>query len=261
MKILAIMGSAHRGNTLEITQRIEAKLGQLGEVDFEYLHLKDMNLKPCTGCYRCFVRGEDSCPLRDDRAIISQKMEEADGVIFVTPVYSMHVSYLMKIFVDRFAYTFHRPRYCGRYALTVTAAGTIGIKETLKYLKMVATIWGFDLVGELGIMAPPKNTLYEVLGKQKDRTDEVVGRFYTAIKEKKPKILSLSDHITFRAMGAVYSRLETASPVDYRYWKEKGWFEKDARYFCENVRTNFFMDIVARLVALMVSRKMNKSGA
>jgi len=261
MKFLAIMGSPHSGNTLEITQRIETKLRQLGEIEFEYLHLKDIEIKPCRGCFQCFVRGEDSCPLKDDRAIISQKIEEADGVIFVTPVYSMHVSYLMKIFIDRFAYTFHRPRYFGKYALTVSVAGSIGLKETLKYLKMVATVWGFDLVGELGIMAPPKNTLYGILGKHKDRTDEMVNRFYFAIKEKKPKKLSFSDHITFRAMRAVYSRLEKASPVDYMYWKEKGWFEKDARYFSANVRANFFMDIIARIIELMVSRQMNKAEA
>lgn len=261
MKILAIMGSPHSGNTLEITQRIETKLRQLGDIEFEYIHLKDINLKPCRGCFQCFIKGEDSCPLKDDRAIISQKIEEADGVIFVTPVYSMHVSYLMKMFIDRFAYIFHRPRYFGKYALTVAAAGGIGLKETLKYLKMVTTGWGFDLVGELGIMAPPKNTLYGIMGKQKDRTDEMVSRFYTAIKEKKPKKLTLTDHITFRAMRAVYSRLKTASPIDYRYWEERGWLKKDARYFCANVRANFFKDTIARIIALMVSRQMNKAEA
>lgn len=31
MKIVAIMGSPHKGNTLEITERIEEKLTQLGD--------------------------------------------------------------------------------------------------------------------------------------------------------------------------------------------------------------------------------------
>ena len=47
--------------------------------------------------------------------MIARKIDEADGVIFVSPAYSMHVSYLFKRFVDRFACTFHRPCYWGKY--------------------------------------------------------------------------------------------------------------------------------------------------
>ena len=36
VKILAIMGSPHKGNSLEFTQRIEEQLQQLGDVAFEY---------------------------------------------------------------------------------------------------------------------------------------------------------------------------------------------------------------------------------
>ena len=46
MKIIAIMGSPHKGNTLELTQRVEERLKTLGDMDFEYLHLKDADLKP-----------------------------------------------------------------------------------------------------------------------------------------------------------------------------------------------------------------------
>ncbi|MBD3255313.1 MAG: hypothetical protein GF383_09485 [Candidatus Lokiarchaeota archaeon] len=41
-------------------------------------------------------KGEDKCPLKDDREIISKKLDDADGVIFATPVYSMRISYLLK---------------------------------------------------------------------------------------------------------------------------------------------------------------------
>ena len=53
VKVLAIMGSPHNGNSLEITQRIEDKLVGLGDVDFEYIHLKDIDLQPCKGCFVC----------------------------------------------------------------------------------------------------------------------------------------------------------------------------------------------------------------
>ena len=158
MKILAIMGSPHRGNSLQATQRIEQKLAQFGDVEFDYVHLRDVELKPCRGCFVCFIKGEERCPVKDDKEMIAQKIEEADGVIFVSPVYSMHVSYLFKQFVDRFACTFHRPRYWGKYALTVAVAGNVGLKETNKYLKDMATAWGFEVVDELGYRMAPRNT-------------------------------------------------------------------------------------------------------
>ncbi len=47
--------------------------------EFEYIFLKEANLKPCIGCYNCMAKGEDKCPLRDDRAAIEQKLLAADG--------------------------------------------------------------------------------------------------------------------------------------------------------------------------------------
>jgi len=238
---------------------MEDELKKLGDVDFEYIHLKDLDIKPCKGCFVCFIKGEDYCPLDDDKEKISIKIAEADGVIFVSPVYSMHVSYLMKKFIDRFAYNFHRPRYFGKYAVTLAVTGGIGLEETLKYLKMITVCWGFQFVDQLDFIAPPRNTPIRPLMKKKDRTEEVAIKFYKAMKERKPRKLTFSDYLMFRSMQAVYSRMETMSPADYKYWNEKGWLEKDVEYFYTNVRGSFFKDIIARFMAWMTGRKIDKS--
>jgi multimeric flavodoxin WrbA len=261
IKVLAIMGSPHNGNSLEITQRIEGKLVGLGDVDFEYIHLKDIDLQPCKGCFVCFIKGEDRCPLKDDIEMIRQKVDEADGVIFVSPVYAMHVSYLMKQFIDRFAYNLHRPRYFGKYALAVAVTGNVGMGPTLKYLMDIAGGLGFDCVDQLGYLAAPKNTPLRTIATRKDRTDEVVERFYRAMVEQRPRVLSFTDHLGFRLMQAAYGRLETMSPTDYQYWKEKGWLEKETRYFHDNVRRNGFMDLIARFAGWMTGRQIDKAMA
>jgi multimeric flavodoxin WrbA len=46
----------------------------LGDVKYEYLFLKDVNLGLCKGCYMCMLRGEDQCPLKDDRATIEKNV-------------------------------------------------------------------------------------------------------------------------------------------------------------------------------------------
>ncbi len=259
MKILAIMGSPHKGNSLQATQRIEEKLAQFGDVEFEYVHLKDVELKPCRGCFVCFIKGERRCPVKDDKEMIAQKIEQADGVILVSPVYSMHVSYLFKQFVDRFACTFHRPCYWGKYALTVAVAGNVGLKETNKYLKDVAAAWGFEVVDELGYRMAPRNTPMRTIATQKDRTDEAVLKFYTTIKERPPRKLTFRDHFTFRIMQASYARLETLSPTDYQYWKEQGWLEPETVYFHNNVKANWLFDQVTRVMGWLTGRQIDSA--
>ena len=258
MRILAIMGSPHKGNTLELTYRFEKEIEALGDVDFEYIHLRNDNLQPCKGCFQCFIQGEAYCPLKDDRDEIAHRLDEADGVILVSPVYSMHVSYLFKQFVDRFAYNFHRPRYFGKYAIAIAATGGIGLDETIDYLKGVATGWGFEYVDGLGYIAPPRNTPMQVLVERRDRTGIVARKFYTAMKEQKPRGLKLVDHIHFKAMRAVYGRMETMSPFDYAYWREKGWLADGCAYFTEHAKVSLFKRLIADFIAWNMGRGMDR---
>jgi len=258
MKILTIMGSPHNGNTLEKIKNIEKKFSDYKDIEFEIINLKDIKLEPCRGCFICFIKGDTSCPIKDDKDKIFKKMDGADGVIFASPVYSMHVSYLMKLFIDRFSFTFHRPRYFGKYAISVVVAGNIGLKETSNYLKMVAKTWGFNYVDGISYCAAPKNTPMTIPPLKKDKTDDVIKKFYYAIKEKKPQKLTVSDNLGFRLMQVVYNQMETMSPYDYKYWGDKGWFQKDKKYFHENVKINIFKDAFAKLFAWIFRHQMEK---
>ena len=165
----------------------------------------------------------------------------------------------MKQFIDRFAYNLHRPRYFGKYALAVAVSGNIGLKPALKYLTDVAGGLGLDCVDQLGYLAAPKNTPLRTIATRKDRTDEIVYKFYRAIAEKRPRKLTFTDHLGFRLMQASYARLETMSPTDYKQWRERGWLEKETRYFYDNVKRNALMDLIARLLGWMTGRQIDKA--
>ncbi len=260
MNVVAVLGSPHAGNTEELTRTFERELTSLGDVDFHYIRLRESDLRPCRGCFLCFVRGEDACPLDDDHDDILCRLDAADGVVFVSPVYSMHVSCLFKLFVDRFAYTFHRPRFMGKYAVTLAATGGIGLKETLTYMRGVAVSWGFHHIGGLEYIAPPpRNTSMKALMRKKDRTREVALAFHRAMKERPPRKLSLEYHIHFTVMQAVYSRIEEMSPADYRYWKDRGWLDRKRAHFSDNVRTNPLKRLVARSIAWFTGRSIDKA--
>lgn len=137
MKIIAIMGSPRgKGSGYKIVKMIEERMKAMGKVEFEYLFLKDANLKPCLSCYNCMAKGEDKCPLKDDRAVIEQELLTADGFILSSPVYVSNVSWLMKNFIDRFAYMNHRPQFHRQKMLTVVNMGGTDNKGALTALKI-----------------------------------------------------------------------------------------------------------------------------
>jgi multimeric flavodoxin WrbA len=259
VKILAIMGSPHRGNSTDIVGKIEKRLKTYNDVDFEYILLKDMDIKPCRGCFLCFMKGKDKCPLKDDVKAIAAKMDEADGVIFSTPVYSMHVSYLLKTFIDRISYNFHRPRYFGKYSMNVVVTGNMGMKETLKYLKGLSLCWGFELTGELGFYMAPKNTTIRVFKKNKDNLEAETDKFYRAIKEKKKRRLTFVDYIMFHSTRAIFSKTGELSPTDYKYYKENGWFDKKKKFFFDNIRHNPVKSALAGFMGFMMGKQLEKS--
>jgi multimeric flavodoxin WrbA len=261
MKVLAIQGSPHKGNTFERVERLGNILASMGGVEFEHIALKDIVIQPCRGCFLCFYRGVDACPLHDDKPELARKLDEADAVVFATPVYSMHVSYLLKIFMDRFAYNFHRPRYFGKYAVGLAVAGVSGLKETLGYLKLVAQAWGYEYLGDMGYIDTPTIMAAEGFVEVKDTTEKVARLLHHAVTTKPPRKLTLRDYMHFHMMRAAYSRMEAIVPVDYAYWRDKGWLEPGAEYFMSNVKGSVLKSMVPRLMAWIVGRSMDRKFA
>ena len=134
-KITAFIGSARKKTTYQAIQEFEKHLKQQEEIDFEYVFLSEYNLKFCQGCCQCFDKGEEFCPLKDDREVLLEKIEHSDGVIFATPSYAFQVSARMKNLLDRFAFMFHRPRFFGK-AVTAIVTQAIPVGDNIrKYLE------------------------------------------------------------------------------------------------------------------------------
>lgn len=89
-----------KDNTYQLTKKVEKRIKQFGDVEFEYVFLKDLDLKTCKGCQICFNKGEDLCPLKDDMEMVEEKMHKAEGIIFTLPNYVFNVSGIMKNFID-----------------------------------------------------------------------------------------------------------------------------------------------------------------
>ena len=143
MKILALCGSHRKGNSYSVLSKIQETYP---EIDYELLMLKDANLEDCRGCYTCVRRGEQYCPHKDYREMIVQKMLDADGVVFQSPVYVNNVTSLMKKFMERLGYESHRPRFFGKPAMVMAVCGGFGAKETNQYMDDIFSSFGFNIV-------------------------------------------------------------------------------------------------------------------
>ncbi|MGI6004283.1 MAG: NAD(P)H-dependent oxidoreductase [Christensenellales bacterium] len=224
MKVLAVMGSPRkRGNTYRVVERIkESLLAYDKGIDFEFLFLQDYNLAMCAGCFTCFARGEEHCPLKDDRVVIASKMSGADGIIFAAPTYAMGVPALMKSFIDRFAYTCHRPQFFDKAFMAVaTVGGVIGTKQALQQLALLSG--GGRLVKKLGISTPPI-PMTGYAQKAKRKIQKASKAFYAALKKPARKLPGAAEWAWFHSFKSMcaFAAYREVCPADHAYYKDRG---------------------------------------
>lgn len=227
-KVTAFVGSAHKGNTHKAVVQFLNNLQALGEVEYEIVTLSNYKLGFCRGCRVCFDKGEEFCPLKDDRNVLMAKIEASDGVIFATPNYCWDMSGIMKTFIDRFGAALHRPRYFGKTFTSIVTQG-IGrgdkIVESLDFLGMTA---GFNTVKGSCI------TFLNPTEKELQKVNRILAghskRFYAALNKPAYPVPSWIMLMGFRmGRNSIKEKLDDRSR-DYRYYAEKGWFESDYFY-------------------------------
>jgi multimeric flavodoxin WrbA len=223
MKILAIMGSPKgKGSGYRIVRMIEDRMKAMGDVEFTYLFLKDGDLRLCTGCHTCMAKGEDKCPLKDDRAAIEQQLLAMDGVILSSPLYVLNVSWLMKSFIDRFAYTNHQPRFHRQRVLTVVNMGGDYPKAALSLLRNALS--GSRVVHELGVATPPWPQRSRAVAKKERTIDGAAKKLYQACLDRSLPSPTLGSLILFFVRRRIYLEVRNILPVDYAFYTGKEYY-------------------------------------
>jgi multimeric flavodoxin WrbA len=133
MKILAISCSPRKkGNTA--TLLTEALKGAQQEgAGVELYSVSDKTIEPCDGCRTCAETGQ--CHIKDDMHELFEKMLEADGIIFGTPVYFYTMSGQAKTVIDRTT-SLGRPgrSLANKVGGVVAVAGSLGLASAVKDL-------------------------------------------------------------------------------------------------------------------------------
>lgn len=245
IKILTIMGSPRKkGNSYQATKKLEDMMKSKGDYEFEYLFLKDVNLEMCKGCFNCLSKGIEYCPLKDDREMIQEKMKDADGLILVSPVYVMTVSALLKNFIDRLAYLCHRPEYHGKKALVLSTTGGMGVKETIKYMKMVVDAWGYDASSECGLVTAPWPPTDGLKNKNSKVLEKAVQKFDKSLNSLNETGVSFKNYMGFRIFQTVSENVKDYMPADYKFYKDKEYYYPAKIGFFTKITTRIMLKVI-----------------
>jgi multimeric flavodoxin WrbA len=189
--------------------------------------LGDLDLKPCRGCYSCIARGEETCPLKDDRDRVVNAMLEADGVIFASPTYVNHISGLMKSFIDRIGYESHRPRFSGKQAIAMAVCGGFGADKAAGYMDGILSTFGFNMVPQLELQCSTKSD------KENARNQKKAAAAFEALvaaiqsgQRKPPTVTQVVMFNLFKAIANAYPEQFTA---DQRYYQDKTVYFDDSK--------------------------------
>lgn len=165
VKVLAINGSPRKGgNTQAMIDESAAVLRKTG-IDVESLSVRDLDVRPCTGCESCFD-GAWRCPIKDDGVGLLKRMKRADGIILASPVYCGGVTAQLKAIMDRMVIAYQNKDLKNKVAGAICVGGGSHGGQELAVLQMVSTFAMQNM-----ILAGPDGGMPGAMGTANDKGD------------------------------------------------------------------------------------------
>lgn len=109
MKVIAFNGSPRKNwNTATLLNNALEGAASRG-AETELIHLYDLNFKGCISCFSCKLKGGKSygrCVVNDDLKPVFNRIEQADALIFGSPIYFGQVTGEMRSFLERLLFQY-----------------------------------------------------------------------------------------------------------------------------------------------------------
>lgn len=135
MKFVGILGSTRKEGNTDVLLDVALAEAQENGVLVEKIPLRDKSIAPCDGCSGCTKTGR--CVIDDDAQEICEKMLEADGIIWATPVYFWSMTGLTKTFMDRtYALLFPKLQLTNKVGGLILVAAGRGCMNTANIFHM-----------------------------------------------------------------------------------------------------------------------------
>ena len=160
MKILALIGSPRKmGNTdLLIDQILEG--ARTKGYTSEKIYLYDYTISLCRDCRNC-KKGDYVCCINDEMQQIYQLMEEADVIVFGSPVYWYGPPATMKMLLDRMRPFVENKKLKGKKAIVVapSAEGSKACGLTVEMFRLSLEYLDVDFLGQVLVEAYEKGEI------------------------------------------------------------------------------------------------------
>jgi len=139
IKVLGIVSSPRKGGNTEILTKIALEEATKEGAEIDMVHLADYNVQACDSCLACFKTKE--CHIKDDLDKIYEKMIEANGIIFASPVYHASITPQLKALMDRagFIATVNGKAFKGKIGGAVTVASRAG--HLMVFSQILLYLW------------------------------------------------------------------------------------------------------------------------
>lgn len=129
-KVLIISTSLRNNANSEILARETERGAKDAGHEVEFVSLKDKEIKFCKGCLACQKLGK--CVINDDANAITEKMKDADVIVWATPVYYYEMTGQMKTLIDRANSLFASGhKFSEVYLITASADSSQGVVQTV----------------------------------------------------------------------------------------------------------------------------------
>ncbi len=229
MNILMINGTMRQGSSYRIGKLMIEKIAAEEDQIIELFLPKDMP-EFCRGCAVCITEGEKKCP---DYLMymkrVTRMIDEADFLVFTSPVHVLHVTGAMKALLDHYGYRFmvHRPEASmfRKQAVVVATGAGGGMRSTIKDIKSSLFFWGVARIYTYGIAVGAtqwEDVSMAVKAKIVEDVDKMAVKFTRETDKVEP---SFWTELLFYILRHMHKK--GMNPVDQAYWKEKGWLDKE----------------------------------
>lgn len=150
VKITAVVGSPRgvQSRTRKLVNLVLAGAEEAG-AEIDIIDRADLQIVACTGCESCSLDG--TCVFGDDFSAAVDRMQDADGLVFASPVYVDNVSGQMKVFIDRLADAMRYQKFAGKYGCSVATTQVSGGDAVVGYLNHALTYLGVTTVGGMSV--------------------------------------------------------------------------------------------------------------
>ncbi len=153
-RIMVLNGAARKnGNTAALVKAFAEGAESAGNVIQEF-YLQDMDIHGCMGCEGCSKAKRDisnPCVQSDDMWKINEAFEQADVVVFASPVYFWTISGPLKTATDRLYAELRHLGYDGfpRESVLLMTAGGSDYSQALTWYRTFESNLGWKNRGEI----------------------------------------------------------------------------------------------------------------